>query len=58
MSGAGLSTALKCLEDLGYEAVDNLPMNMVDALVGQGDLAPGRSRSRWMPGHGISAPTL
>ena len=38
MSGAGLSTALKCLEDLGYEAVDNLPMNMVDALVGQGDL--------------------
>jgi RNase adapter protein RapZ len=39
MSGAGLSTALKCLEDLGYEAVDNLPMNMVDALVEQGDLA-------------------
>ena len=38
MSGAGLSTALKCLEDLGYEAVDNLPMNMVDALVEQGDL--------------------
>ena len=38
MSGAGLSTALKCLEDLGYEAVDNLPMNMVDALIGQGDL--------------------
>jgi RNase adapter protein RapZ len=39
MSGAGLSTALKCLEDLGYEAVDNLPMNMVDSLVEQGDLA-------------------
>src|SRR3954453_22799403 len=39
MSGAGLSTALKCLEDLGYEAVDNLPMNMVDALVDQSDLA-------------------
>ena len=39
MSGAGLSTALKCLEDLGYEAVDNLPMNMIETLVGQNDLA-------------------
>jgi len=39
MSGAGLSTALKCLEDLGYEAVDNLPMNMIETLVGQDDLA-------------------
>jgi UPF0042 nucleotide-binding protein len=37
MSGAGLSTALKSLEDLGYEAVDNLPMGMVEALVQQGD---------------------
>ncbi|MCG8434446.1 MAG: RNase adaptor protein RapZ, partial [Gammaproteobacteria bacterium] len=26
MSGAGRSTALKILEDLGYEAVDNLPL--------------------------------
>lgn len=26
MSGAGRSTALKVLEDLGYEAVDNLPL--------------------------------
>ena len=28
MSGAGRSTALKALEDLGYEAVDNLPLSM------------------------------
>jgi len=33
LSGAGLSTALKALEDLGYEAVDNLPMALVPALV-------------------------
>ena len=26
MSGAGKSTALKVLEDLGYEAIDNLPL--------------------------------
>ena len=35
LSGAGLSTALKALEDLGYEAVDNLPMFLLDALVKQ-----------------------
>ena len=28
MSGAGRSTALKALEDLGYEAVDNLPLSL------------------------------
>jgi len=33
LSGAGLSTALKTLEDLGYEAVDNLPMALVPGLV-------------------------
>lgn len=33
MSGAGMSSALKTLEDLGYEAVDNLPQSMIDALV-------------------------
>lgn len=38
MSGAGLSTALKILEDLGFEAVDNLPLALLTALVDQGDL--------------------
>jgi UPF0042 nucleotide-binding protein len=33
MSGAGRSTALKALEDLGYEVVDNLPLALVDALI-------------------------
>lgn len=33
MSGAGRSTALKALEDLGYEAVDNLPVTLLKRLV-------------------------
>lgn len=33
LSGAGLSTALKSLEDMGYEAIDNLPLSMIDALM-------------------------
>jgi len=28
-SGAGRSTAIHVLEDLGYEAIDNLPMGML-----------------------------
>jgi UPF0042 nucleotide-binding protein len=35
LSGAGLSTALKALEDLGYKAVDNLPLSLCDALLTQ-----------------------
>jgi len=33
MSGAGLSTALKMFEDLGYEAVDNLRIGLIPSLV-------------------------
>jgi UPF0042 nucleotide-binding protein len=33
MSGAGRSTALKALEDIGYEAIDNLPLSLVPALL-------------------------
>jgi RNase adapter protein RapZ len=33
MSGAGRSTALKILEDLGYESFDNLPAALIPALV-------------------------
>ena len=36
LSGAGHSTALKSLEDLGYESVDNLPLSLLDALLGGG----------------------
>ena len=33
LSGAGKSTALKALEDLGYEVVDNLPVKLVATLL-------------------------
>ncbi|MGV6805324.1 MAG: RNase adapter RapZ [Ruegeria sp.] len=32
-SGAGRSTAIHVLEDLGYEAIDNLPMGMLERLM-------------------------
>ena len=47
LSGAGRTTAAKCLEDLGYFVVDNLPPSLIAAMV---DLArrPARSPgSRW-----------
>jgi len=33
MSGAGRTTALKTLEDIGWETVDNLPLSLVDRLL-------------------------
>jgi UPF0042 nucleotide-binding protein len=36
LSGAGKSTALRALEDEGYEAVDNLPLSFLGALVQAG----------------------
>ncbi len=39
MSGAGRTAALKVLEDLGSEAVDNLPLRLVATLVGHGPAA-------------------
>ena len=47
MSGAGRTTTLKCLEDIGYEAVDNLPLSLLSSLVGPaggGALAPAQDR--------------
>ena len=32
-SGAGRSTAIHALEDLGYEAIDNLPMSLIPRLL-------------------------
>ncbi len=37
MSGAGKSTTLNVLEDLGFEAVDNLPLSLLSNLVLTGD---------------------
>lgn len=39
-AGAGRSTALNALEDMGFETVDNLPLSMIDRLVRTD--APGR----------------
>lgn len=49
LSGAGKSSILRGLEDLGYETVDNPPLSMLEAVVGDGDqpLAAGvDSRTR------------
>ena len=32
-SGSGHSTALDCLEDSGFSAIDNLPLALIDQLV-------------------------
>ncbi len=40
MSGAGISTALKTLEDIGFEAVDNLRLDLIPDLVARGRDAP------------------
>lgn len=36
ISGAGKTTALKALEDLGFEAVDNIPLSLIESLVRTG----------------------
>ena len=33
LSGAGRTTALKALEDQGYQTIDNLPISMMPTLV-------------------------
>jgi UPF0042 nucleotide-binding protein len=37
LSGAGKSSVLRALEDIGYEAVDNPPLPLMDELVARGD---------------------
>lgn len=41
LSGAGKSTVLKTLEDLGWEVVDNLPLSLLDRLL-RAELPAGR----------------
>lgn len=45
MSGAGKSSALKALEDLGYEAVDNMPLSLLPSLIGAGETRSTEERS-------------
>lgn len=42
LSGAGKSTAMKALEDLGYETIDNLPLAFLSALLSPGEEHPAR----------------
>lgn len=45
LSGAGKTTALKLLEDMGYEAVDNLPLSLLRRLTFPGEeIAAGPQR--------------
>jgi len=44
MSGAGKSTAIKILEDLGYEGVGNIPLSLLAGLLVPADGGAGRSR--------------
>ena len=39
-SGAGRSTAINALEDLGYEVIDNLPLSLLPPLLGRGMRTP------------------
>ncbi|MEP6853046.1 MAG: RNase adapter RapZ [bacterium] len=41
LSGAGRSTAAKCLEDLGYFVVDNLPPELISTMVDLGSRTKG-----------------
>lgn len=44
MSGAGKTHALKALEDMGYEALDNLPLSLLGALVRPGAVPSALTR--------------
>ena len=51
MSGAGKSSALKLFEDLGYEAIDNIPLSLLKVLLApRGEVAA--------PRHGAVAATI
>jgi UPF0042 nucleotide-binding protein len=40
LSGAGKSEALRCFEDMGYEAIDNMPLRLIPALLSDIDTLP------------------
>ena len=46
LSGAGKSSTLRVLEDLGYEAVDNLPLRLVTRLMTTADPNPDHAADR------------
>jgi UPF0042 nucleotide-binding protein len=42
LSGAGKASVLRALEDIGFEAIDNLPMTLIEEMVSRDDGAPSR----------------
>ena len=42
LSGAGNSTAIRALEDMGHEAIDNLPLSLLPRLLGGEEAGPER----------------
>jgi UPF0042 nucleotide-binding protein len=56
LSGAGKSTALKTLEDLGWEVVDNLPLSLLEHLLST-PLGKGGARRRRPLAIGIDSRT-
>lgn len=57
LSGAGKSTALKLLEDYGYEAVDNLPLALLRRLAASDDGESAGTRPRRAIAVGIDSRT-
>ena len=58
LSGAGKSVTLKVLEDLGYEAIDNLPLRLVHNLVRDAeDAAPALALGLGLRTRGFDADT-
>jgi len=58
LSGAGKASILRILEDLGYEAIDNPPLHLIEQLVARGDsrLAIGvDARTRGFDAHAVLA---
>src|SRR5215472_12311229 len=53
MAGAGRSLALKFFEDLGYEAVDNLPISMLRMLIRTSVADRGLERGQSRGGAGL-----
>lgn len=56
LSGAGKSTVLRTLEDIGWEVVDNLPLSLLQALL-SAPLATGASMARRPLAIGIDSRT-
>lgn len=56
LSGAGKSTALRTLEDIGWEVVDNLPLSLLEQLLST-PLSKGASRRRRPLAIGIDSRT-